>query len=126
MKESYCGLCDTCPLGNLDFLEALAKVKNYVNQLPVYWWAHCFPGNEGFSLPEFSKGLGWFLSQTECPGCKKGGGLDECPIRHCALQRQVTYCTKCPDVKTCEHYHTIIKFPGKNLCLHHQLKKAIL
>jgi hypothetical protein len=37
MKESYCGLFDRCPLDNLDFLEALTKVKNYVNQLSLYW-----------------------------------------------------------------------------------------
>jgi hypothetical protein len=30
----------------------------------VDWWAHCFPGDEGFALPEFRKGLDWFLSHT--------------------------------------------------------------
>jgi hypothetical protein len=118
-KESYCGLCNTCPLGNLDFLEALAKVKNYVGQLPLYWWAHCFPGNEGFSLPEFFKGLEWFLSQPECPGCKEGGGLDECPIRCCATHRQVAHCNQCAEVDTCERYQLLTKgFPGIKISLH--------
>ncbi|MCX5888921.1 MAG: hypothetical protein NTY36_05645, partial [Deltaproteobacteria bacterium] len=86
-KDSYCGLCNTCPLGNLDFLEALAKVKNYVSHLPLYWWAHCFPGNEGFSLPEFFKGLEWFLSQPECPGCKEGGAFEVLPKNETVIMR---------------------------------------
>ncbi len=119
MKESYCGLCDTCPLDNPDFLEALAKVKNYVNQLPLYWWAHCFPGIEGFSIPEFFKGLEWFLSQPECPGCKEGGGLDECPIRYCATKRQVALCAKCSELDTCERYRLLTKgFPAIKIALH--------
>jgi hypothetical protein len=118
-KESYCGLCNTCPLGNLDFLEALTEVKNYVSQLPLYWWAHCFPGTEGFSLPEFFKGLEWFLSQPECPGCKEGGGLDECPIRSCAAKRQVADCTQCPEVDACELYQVLTNgFPSIKISLH--------
>jgi hypothetical protein len=66
MKESYCGLCDTCPLDQENFLEALAQVRNCVKQFPIYWWRHCFPGDEGFSFPEFVKGLDWFLRQPEC------------------------------------------------------------
>jgi hypothetical protein len=119
MKRSYCGLCDGCPLDNLDFLEALSKVKNYANQLPLYWWAHCFPGNEGFSISEFFKGLEWFLSHPECPGCKDGGGLDDCSIRHCAAKREVAHCTQCTEVDTCERYQILTKgFPGIKISSH--------
>ncbi len=48
MKESYCGLCDTCQLDNPDLMEALAKVKYYVEQFPIDFWRHCFLGDEGF------------------------------------------------------------------------------
>jgi len=119
MKESYCGLCDTCPLDHPYFLEALTQVRNYVEQFPIYWWRHCFHGDEGFSFPEFIKGLDWFLSQPECPGCKRGAGLTECPIRQCATQRQVDHCSTCPDVETCEHYNIILQTcPGQRHYLH--------
>ena len=122
MKESYCGLCDTCPLDQADFLEALTQVKNYVEQIPIYWWSHCFPGHEGFSFTEFIKGLDWFLSQPECLGCKKGGGLKECPIRHCASQRHVERCSECPDQEDCERYNIIIQgYPGRRIYLHRYL-----
>jgi hypothetical protein len=122
MKESYCGLCDTCQLDNPDFLEALTKVRNYVEQFPMYWWKHCFPDEEGFSFPEFIKGLDWLLSQPECPGCKKGGGLKECPIRYCASQRALAHCSECPEAKTCERYNAIIQgYPGRKIYLHRYL-----
>ena len=119
MKESYCGLCDTCPLDQADFLNALSQVRNYIEQLPTHWWRHCFPGDEGFSIPEFIKGLDWFLNPPECLGCKQGGGLKECPIRQCAAQRQVIRCSECPEQKGCEHYNIIMKgFPGRKMDLH--------
>jgi hypothetical protein len=126
MKESYCGLCDTCPLDQENFLEALAQVRNCVEQFPIYWWRHCFPGNEGFSFPEFIKGLDWFLSQPECLGCKKGGGLEDCPIRRCASQRQVAQCSECPEVDTCEIYDIITQgYPGRRIYLHRDYVKLM-
>jgi hypothetical protein len=105
MKESYCGLCDTCQLDNPDLRQALAKVKNYVERFPINFWRHCFLGEDGFSFPEFIKGLNWFLNQPECPGCKKGGGLKGCPIRDCAKQREITQCSICPDQENCDFFH---------------------
>ena len=78
MKKSYCGLCENCPIDMPDFLKAITKVKEYFDQFPVNWWVHCFPGDEGFSFPEFRKGMDWFLGHPECLGCKGGGGLKEC------------------------------------------------
>ncbi len=114
MKESYCGLCDDCQLGAPEFLEALATVKEHLNQFRKNWWAHCFPGEEGFSLPEFRQGLDWFLSHTECVGCKGGKGLDHCPIHLCALRRQESNCFLCPDLKDCEKFNFLsVEFPDQ-------------
>jgi hypothetical protein len=75
MKESYCGLYDTCPLNNLDFLGTLAKLKNYVNHLSVHRWTHCFPGNEGFSSLNFSRVSSGFSANLNALDARKGGGL---------------------------------------------------
>jgi hypothetical protein len=109
MKESYCGLCHTCQLDNPDFLEAIARVKSYLEQSPFCWWFYCLPENEAFSLPEFRRGLEWFLSHPECPGCKEGGGLMQCPIRRCASQRGYASCNECPDFGTCENYNMVLR-----------------
>lgn len=109
MPESYCGLCQNCPLDNPDFLSAVARVKGYLTQAPFYWWFHCYLESTDFSLPEFLKGLDWFLDHPECPGCKKGGGMINCSIRHCANQRQYAHCNECPDFQTCENYNMILE-----------------
>jgi hypothetical protein len=44
-------------VGQPEFLDAVAKVKGFVDRFRAYWWAHCFRGDEGFSLPELRKGL---------------------------------------------------------------------
>jgi hypothetical protein len=75
MKESFCGLYETSPLDNRDFLETLAKLKNYVNHLSIHWWTHCFPGSEDFfslNFSRFSSGLSGNLNALES---RKGGGL---------------------------------------------------
>jgi hypothetical protein len=114
MKESYCGLCDDCQLGAPDFLEALATVKKYVDHFRVNWWVHCFPGDEGFALPEFRQGLDWFLGHTECSGCKGEKGLDRCPIRLCAMRRHQGHCCECPDLMDCEKFSWLTQeFPDQ-------------
>jgi len=112
MKDSFCGLCEDCHLGNQDFQESIEKVLSYISNLPLHWWEHCFRGDAGFSFAEFRKGLMWFLDHPECPGCKNGGGFDQCPIRLCANQRQYGHCYVCPDVETCKHMAVIFqKYP---------------
>ena len=74
MRESYCGLCDDCQLGHPGFLETVSRLKGYLDQVRANVWLHCFPGPDGFSLPEFRKGLEWFLAHTECPGCTERPG----------------------------------------------------
>ena len=96
MRESYCGLCDDCQLGNPGFLETVTRLKEFLDQVRANVWLHCFPGQEGFSLAEFRKGLEWFLAHTECPGCRNGRGLEDCPIRVCAQARGLDHCYQVP------------------------------
>ena len=118
MRESYCGLCDDCQLGNPDFLELVSRLKDYLDQVRANVWLHCFPGPDGFSLPEFRQGLEWFLAHTECPGCKDGRGLEDCPIRLCAEARGLKHCYECPDLSPCDKYELLlVQFPDVKLNL---------
>jgi hypothetical protein len=126
MKDSYCGLCEECQLGTPEFLEALALVKGYLDTFRVNWWAHCFPGEEGFSLPEFRRGLEWFLDHTECSGCKDGKGMDRCPIRLCAMRRNRGNCYECPELMDCEKFSWLKKeFPDQKAKLHWRQLKCL-
>jgi len=112
MRESYCGLCEDCQLGNPGLLETVARLKQYLDQVRANVWVHCFPGPDGFNLPEFRKGLEWFLAHRECPGCKGGRGLCDCPIRVCALARGLEHCYQCPDLEPCDKYELLlVQFP---------------
>lgn len=103
MKDSYCGLCDDCQLSQPDFQAAAAKVKTYVDRLPPFWQRQCLQKGQEFSLAEFRRGLDWFVGLAQCPGCKDGGGLDQCDIRDCARQRRQDHCHICPDHDSCRH-----------------------
>lgn len=124
MRQSYCGLCDDCRLGNRDFLETVSRLKEYMDGLRVNWWVHCFPQEEGFNFPEFRKGLEWFLAHTECPGCQGGKGLDDCPIRSCAQARGLDHCSRCPDLEPCDKFtFLLLEFPdAKTNLLRRRLK----
>jgi hypothetical protein len=124
MRESYCGLCDDCQLGNPGFLETVSRLKSYLERFRVNLWLHCFPGEDGFSLPELKKGLAWFLSHTECPGCKEGRGLEDCPIRLCARARRLEHCYECPDLEPCDKFDfLLVEFPDVKInLLRRQLK----
>ncbi len=112
MRQSYCGLCDDCQLGNRDFLETVSQLKQYVDRFRANWWVHCFPQEEAFSFMEFRKALNWFLTNQECPGCQCGRGVEDCPIRLCAQQRQLNHCYECPDLETCDKFEFLqAEFP---------------
>jgi hypothetical protein len=112
MRESYCGLCDDCQLGNPDFLHTVSRMRDYLLQLRANVWLHCFPGQPGFNLTEFKRGLDWFLSHTDCPGCKDGRGLEDCPIRLCAQARGLEHCYECQDLEPCDKFGLLlVEFP---------------
>jgi hypothetical protein len=112
VRESYCGLCDDCQLGHPDFLATVVRLREYLDRFRANWWVHCFPQGEEFSFPEFRRGLEWFMTHTECPGCKGGRGLDLCPIRACALERGLAHCSRCPDLEACDKFtHLEVQFP---------------
>ncbi|MGQ9687396.1 MAG: DUF3795 domain-containing protein [Desulfobaccales bacterium] len=128
VRESYCGLCDDCQLGHPEFLKTVALLKEYLERFRANWWVHCFPQEEGFSFGEFRRGLDWFLTHTECPGCKGGRGLELCPIRMCAKERGLANCALCPDLAACDKFdHLLSQFPDVKINLRRrQLKiKAV-
>ena len=103
MKESYCGLCEHCQLGQPDFQEAVVMVKTYIDRLRGSWQRQCLQGVKNFPLPEFRRSLDWLLGRVDCPGCKNQGGLERCAIRDFATTRRQDYCYECPDYDSCRH-----------------------
>jgi Protein of unknown function (DUF3795) len=118
VRESYCGLCNECHLGDLEFLETVALMREYMERFRANYWSHCFPNEEGFNFAEFHKGLNWLLTHTECPGCKQGRGTADCPIRNCAVSRKIENCYVCEDLKSCTNFSYLeVEFPDVKIKL---------
>jgi len=77
MKQSYCGLGETCLIDDPDFLEAIAKVKEYLDQFPITWWA------------TVSRGMGVFLSLNSARVCIGFSATDAWAAREGKAQRNV-------------------------------------
>jgi hypothetical protein len=87
MKESYCGLCDTCQLDNPDFLEALTKVRTMSNNSPCIGGNIIFPVMKVFLFLNLLRALTgssaslnaldakgwWFKRMPHPPLCQPAG-----------------------------------------------------
>ncbi|MFA5110978.1 MAG: DUF3795 domain-containing protein [Desulfobaccales bacterium] len=102
-KESYCGFCERCRLDSPDFQEAVAKVSDYMDELPEFWRGQGLQEGADFPWFEFRRGLTWFQGRPVCPGCKESGGLAGCAIRRCAQERRQSHCYECADHDSCKH-----------------------
>lgn len=90
----YCGLCShrgRVPQQANTLRETMAKEG---------WdkWATAMPG-----FNEFWKFLTDRCDPDKCcPGCRRGGGRPDCPIRECARKKKVDICVFCEEYP-CEH-----------------------
>ena len=46
---------------------------------------------------EFIKGINFLAKLGKCLGCRAGDGWSECPVRICALEKNVDYCFNCSE-----------------------------
>ena len=79
MRESYCGLCNECHIGDLEFLETVTLMKEYIERFRANYWSHCFPNEEGFNFCRISQGLEMALNPYRMPGVQTGPGDGRLP-----------------------------------------------
>ncbi len=93
----YCGIwCGSCVLGNRS-LQMLTQ--HYRKLLIDYDLQDSGPPDLNFS--EFLKALGSVESLPACPGCRRGGGREDCPLRACAAEKGLGFCSQCQESGTC-------------------------
>jgi hypothetical protein len=119
LQESYelvkgqvapCGLrCEECDLGNGDVAEAAMKLVTYIRSYDVAKWADQIPGGDDIDFHRLDQNLIWIGGAVRCPGCLKGGGNPECPIRACAKERRLASCASCHELKTCTKFRWLGK-----------------
>ncbi len=60
-------------------------------------------------FPAFWEGLN-LLAERPCSSCRGGGGYPACPIRACALEREVTVCSACREFP-CARFDMLHRYP---------------
>jgi hypothetical protein len=94
-----CGIwCGSCAVGNGALRELGRRFKEV---LDAHGAAHWAPPEMDY--PTFDRGLETLALAASCPGCRKGGGRDDCVLRSCSAARNLADCSECPSFASCEH-----------------------
>jgi hypothetical protein len=94
-----CGIwCGSCVVGNGALTEIARRYREMVDSHGLEHW-----GAAGFDYSEFTKGLGCISQLEACPGCLRGGGREECPLRQCAQEQGLDTCVDCSEFPGCSH-----------------------
>jgi hypothetical protein len=78
--------------------ELAGRLESLLDAYGVAKWAP-----KGFEYEEFSNGVAAIKQLPLCPGCLKGGGRENCPMRACARSQEFDDCTMCDGLGNCAH-----------------------
>jgi hypothetical protein len=101
-----CGIkCGECDMGNGTVTETALNMRNFIARYDVDKWAGLVPGGKDVNFDQLNKNLIWLEESMGCPGCLRGGGNPECPIRLCSKEKGYSSCAQCSDLKTCSKFN---------------------
>jgi len=100
-----CGIvCYSCNLGNGNVAETAQNLLTFLEFYQVHEWSPQIPGGSEVDFDKLSTALKWIVNNVTCPGCERGGGPPDCPIKNCANERGYELCSECPDLDACEKF----------------------
>ena len=92
-----CGIwCGSCALGNGSLRALIDGLGGVLDSHGAEHWA---PSEMDYS--GFSRGLHALREAAECPGCREGGGRDDCALRACSTERNLGDCSDCANSAAC-------------------------
>ena len=101
-----CGLrCGECNLGNGSVAETAINLMKYIQAYDLPSWAHELPGGVDIDFKRLDQNLIWVGRSLKCPGCLRGGGNPDCPIRLCSKEEGLSSCAQCADLKACTEFN---------------------
>ena len=101
----FCGIwCGSCVVGNGTLRELTKKYEEIIKGYGLEEWAP-----KDFDFKEFAKGLASIQTVPLCPGCRKGGGRDNCEMRACASGKEIADCNECDQPETCKNAEILEK-----------------
>jgi hypothetical protein len=101
----YCGIwCGSCVVANGILKELTKKYEEIIKGYGLKKWAP-----QDFDFKEFEKGLFSIQNIALCPGCLKGGGRENCEIRACATEKNISECIECQQPGECKNLELLNK-----------------
>jgi hypothetical protein len=98
-QVGFCGIwCGSCVVGNGALRRLTRKYKEMTDSYDLKDWAP-----KDFDYAEFAKGLSSIQEIPVCPGCRMGGGRDDCELRACSSARGFRECAECGAGDDCSH-----------------------
>jgi hypothetical protein len=102
-QVGFCGIwCGSCVVGNGTLRQLSEKYGHLVKAHSLDEW-----GPADVNWDEFFRSLGSIAAVSVCPGCRKGGGRDNCEMRACATSKKLEECLACAEQHTCKHAGTL-------------------
>ena len=99
----FCGIwCGSCVVGNGTLRELTKRYEKIIRDHGLEGW-----GAGGFDFKEFGKGLASIGNLPLCPGCRKGGGRDNCEMKACVSDKGIDDCSQCAQPEACGHRGTL-------------------
>lgn len=95
----YCGIwCGSCVVGNGTLRELTKKYETIIKNYGLEGWAP-----KDFDFKEFTKGLSSIQAMSLCLGCLEGGGRDNCEMKACASNKNISDCSQCDQPEACKN-----------------------
>ena len=96
---SYCGVCCSHCGMQLHIPKMAEELKRFVEAYGYGEWIEHI--TQDFDFENFMKGLAWF-SNSSCSGCLQGGGMPNCEVKNCCIEKSLKNCYFCKDFLNCE------------------------
>lgn len=94
-----CGAwCGSCVVGNGALMQLARKYRALIDAYGVKEW-----GPKEVDYEALARALQSIEAIPACPGCRLGGGRENCEIRACAASRSLQECTQCDAGARCKH-----------------------
>jgi hypothetical protein len=110
---AYCGIdCVTCEY--VDELKCMAlkaaDLSSDLKRVKVSVWAPTvLEGGSEIDFQRLEKSLDWIADSLTCPGCKRGGGLQDCSVRLCSKDMGFQNCSECSELIECSKFDHLIE-----------------
>jgi hypothetical protein len=101
----FCGIdCDTCDLveGLIGLARKAAELNSGLREMKVSAWApSVLEGGSVIDFQRLDESLEWIAASLTCPGCKSGGGQQDCSVRLCSRDKGYESCSQCSGLMEC-------------------------